>query len=101
LEFLNSSNLEILNQDNDPTYCSAFRLEVIDITLGPFGLLGHFKSWEVSSGPSLSDRRHVLFTLEGYLFQEGLNGIQERGTEMSMKDETCNYFCPEGPYLGL
>jgi hypothetical protein len=47
--FGSSSNLEILNQGNDPTYCSARRLEVINITLGYFGLLESFKSWEVAS----------------------------------------------------
>jgi len=39
VEFLNSSNLEILNQGNEPTFCNGCRLEVIDITLGFFGLL--------------------------------------------------------------
>jgi hypothetical protein len=34
LEVLNSSNLEILNQGNDPTDFSARSLEVIVITLG-------------------------------------------------------------------
>jgi len=67
LEFLNSWNLEILNQGNDPSYCSARRLEVIDITLGSFGFLESFKSWEVSSEPSQSDNRHILFTLAGSL----------------------------------
>ena len=37
VELLNSLNLEILNKDNDPTYCSAGRIEVIDITLVSFG----------------------------------------------------------------
>jgi len=43
-EFLNSMNLEILNQGNDPIFCSGHRLEVIDITLGSFGLLRSVKS---------------------------------------------------------
>jgi len=49
LEILNSLNLEILNQGNDSTYCSARRLELIDIILGSFGLLKILKGWEVSS----------------------------------------------------
>ena len=65
VEFLNSSNLEILNQGNEPTFCSGGRLEVIDISLGSFGLLESTKGWEVSSEPSLSDHRHILFTLQG------------------------------------
>ena len=43
-EFLNSSNLKIINQGNEPTFCSGFRLDVIDITLGFFGLLGNIKT---------------------------------------------------------
>jgi len=39
LEIQNSSNLEILSQGNDSTYCSARRLELNDIILGFFGLL--------------------------------------------------------------
>jgi hypothetical protein len=65
VEFLNSSNLEILNRGNEPTFCSGGRLEVIDITLGSFGPLESIIGWEVSSEPSLSDHRHILFTLQG------------------------------------
>lgn len=43
----------------------AIVLVVTDIILGSFGLLDSFKSWEVSSEPSLSDHKHILFTLKG------------------------------------
>jgi len=33
MEFLNSSNLEILNQGNEPTFCSGGRFEVTDVSL--------------------------------------------------------------------
>jgi hypothetical protein len=39
VEFLNSTNLEILNWGNEPTFCSGGRLEVTDITLRSFRLL--------------------------------------------------------------
>ena len=39
IDFLNSSKLEILNRGNEPTFCSGWRQEVIDITLGSYGLL--------------------------------------------------------------
>ena len=99
---LNSMNLEILSQGNDPIFCSGRRLEVIDFTLGSFGLLGSVKSWEVSSEPSLLDHRYVLFTLQGSIpvrlirnprsinwdsFREGLRDRLEGGPEMNMKDE--------------
>ena len=44
VEFLNSMNLEILNQDNDPTFCSDHRLDVIYITLRSFELQQSVKS---------------------------------------------------------
>jgi len=53
VEFLNSSNLEILNQGNEPTFCSGGRLEVTDITLGSLRLLKSIINWEVLSQPSV------------------------------------------------
>jgi hypothetical protein len=38
VEFLGALNLEILKRGNQPTFCNGHRLEVIDITLGSFGL---------------------------------------------------------------
>jgi hypothetical protein len=65
LEFLNTTNLEILNRGNEPTFGSGGRSEVIDITLGSLRLLESIIGWEVSCEPSLSDHRHILFTLQG------------------------------------
>jgi len=65
MEFLNSTNLEILNQGNEPTFCSGGRFEVTDITLGSIRLLESILDWEVSQEPSLSDHKHILFTLRG------------------------------------
>jgi hypothetical protein len=65
VEFLNSTRLEILNQGNELTFCSGGRLEVIDITLGSLRHLDITIEWEVSSEPSLSDHRHILFILRG------------------------------------
>ena len=39
IEFLNSTTLEILNKGSEPTFCTSARQEVIDITLGSYGLL--------------------------------------------------------------
>jgi hypothetical protein len=98
LEYLDSSNLEILNQGYDSTFCSAGRLEVFEITLWSFGFIESFKGYEVSSEPSMSDHRHILFTSEGPVlvclirnprgtnwdsFQEGLKGRLERGQELT------------------
>jgi hypothetical protein len=103
IEFLNSTNLQIFNGGNEPTFCTSVRQEVIDITLGSYGLLGSTADWEVSLEPSLSDHRHILFTLRGSVpvllirnprgtnwgsFREDLREGLERGPGMSMKDET-------------
>jgi hypothetical protein len=65
IEFLKSSNLQIFNTGNESTFCTTVRQEVIDITLGTYELLDSIVVWEVSLDPSLSDHRHILFTLRG------------------------------------
>jgi hypothetical protein len=51
MEFLDSSNLGILNRGNEATFSSVSRQEVMDITLRSFGLLERITGWEVSSNP--------------------------------------------------
>jgi len=65
VEYLNTTHLEILNRGNEPTLCSGGRSEVMDITLGSTRLLESIAGWDVSSRPSLSDHRHILFILRG------------------------------------
>jgi hypothetical protein len=65
--FKDASGMEILNRGTEPTFCNGYRTEVIDITLGSLGLLDYIQNWEVSLEPSLSDHRHILFTLRGSL----------------------------------
>jgi len=65
MEFLNSTNLDIMNRGYEPTFCSGGRFEVTDITLRSLRLLESILDWEVSQEPSLSDHRHILFTLRG------------------------------------
>ena len=101
-EFLNTSNLETIKRGSEPTFCTSVRQEVIDITLGSHGLLDTITDWEVSLEPSLSDHRHILFTLRGSIpvllirNHRGTNWGSLRGSpreklerdpEMSMKDE--------------
>jgi hypothetical protein len=78
VEDLNSSNLEILNRGNEPTFCNGHRLEVVDITLGSLGFLECIINWEDSSEPSLSDHRYILFTLRGSVPERLIRNI--RGT---------------------
>ena len=68
MKFLNSSNLEILNQGNESTFCSGRRLEVINTSLGSYGLLESITGCEVSSEPSLSDQ-DIICSLYRALYQ--------------------------------
>jgi hypothetical protein len=94
--------LELLNQGNEPTFCGGIWLEVTDFTLGSLRLLESIIGWEVSSEPSLSDHRHILFTLQGSApvrlirnprgtnwgsFKGDLRDQLERVLEMNMKNE--------------
>ena len=65
MEFLHSSNLEILNQGNESTFCSGGRFEVTDITLESLRFLESIINWEVLIEPSLSDHRHISITVRG------------------------------------
>ena len=82
-----------------PTFCSGGKFEVTDITLGSPRLLESIIDWEE---PSLSDHRHILFTLRGYApvhlirnrrstnwgsFKGYLRDWLERGPRLDMKDE--------------
>jgi len=102
LEFLCSSNVEIFNRGNEPTFSNVSRQEVTDITVGSYGLLESIIRWKVSRVPSLSEHRHILFTLWGSVpvllirnprgtnwgsFREDLRDKLERGPELSMEDE--------------
>jgi hypothetical protein len=94
--------MEILNRGNEPTFCSSGRSEVIDITLGSLRLLESIIGWEVSSAPSLTEYRHILFTLRGSVpvrlirnprgtncgsFKEDPRDRLERGPGMDVKSE--------------
>jgi hypothetical protein len=102
VEFLDALGLEILNRGNEPTFCNGYRSEVIVITLGSFGFLDYIENWEVSMEPSLSDHRHILFTLRGSLparlsrnprgtkwdsFREELRDLLRRGPMEYIRNE--------------
>ncbi|XP_067203049.1 uncharacterized protein [Linepithema humile] len=68
LEFLASTDLEILNTGDEPTFCTIARREVLDITVcfrqiqdTGFRLIQEVVEWRVSTEPSLSDHRQITF----------------------------------------
>ena len=73
-----------------------------DIILGSYGFLDSIIDWKISLEPSLSDHKHILFTLRGFTpvllvrnrrdtnwgsFRGSLRERLERGRGMNMEDE--------------
>jgi hypothetical protein len=63
MEFLVSSNLNIHNRGNEPTFVVRNRKEVIDLTLGTNKIGDLVSNWRVSDEPSLSDHRYICFQI--------------------------------------
>jgi hypothetical protein len=63
LDFINTTNLHIMNRGNEPTFVNRIRKEVINITLASRGLANEIEGWHVSKEPSLSDHRRIFFRL--------------------------------------
>ena len=64
LEFIIKCYLEIMNIGNTPTFVTAARKEVLDITITSQNLARYIQKWQVSAEPSLSDHRFITFELE-------------------------------------
>ena len=61
MEYLVSTNLNILNKGNKPTFVIGDRKEVIDLTLGTDKIGDLVTNWHVSDEISMSDHRYVVF----------------------------------------
>jgi hypothetical protein len=66
VEFLVSSNLNILNHGNERTFVGCNRKEVTDLTLETNKIVNLVNNWYVSDEPSLSDHRYICFQI-GYI----------------------------------
>ncbi|XP_011698269.1 PREDICTED: uncharacterized protein LOC105456145 [Wasmannia auropunctata] len=63
LEYLITTDLEVLNRGNQPTFCTRVRREVLDLTLCSRRAMSEVTGWRVSNEPSLSDHRLITFRL--------------------------------------
>lgn len=63
IEFLSSTNLEILNRGNVPTFVTGNRSEVLDVTFASRELLTRVLNWHVSNEESLSDHKEINFDI--------------------------------------
>jgi len=78
-----------------PPFCNVSRQEVTDITLGSYVLLESITGWEMSQEPSLSDHRHILFTLRSSV--PALLFRNPRGTNWGSFREGLRYKLERGP----
>ncbi|XP_015190396.1 PREDICTED: uncharacterized protein LOC107073922 [Polistes dominula] len=69
LEYLSSSNLEILIRGSRPTFVTSRRQEVIDLTQGTSRVARLLEEWRVDDKDSLSDHRRILFKLRTEMAQ--------------------------------
>jgi hypothetical protein len=63
LEHIMNYNLYILNRGNEPTFVTAIRSEVLDITLCSGSCFDMIEDWRVSDEETLSDHRLIKFTI--------------------------------------
>ena len=63
MEYLEGTELEIVNRGKEPTFHIAKKAVVIDITLRSQALMGKIVEWRVSDEPSLLEDRHITFSL--------------------------------------
>jgi hypothetical protein len=61
MEYFISTNLSILNKDNERTFVISNRKEVIDLTLGTDKIGDLVTNWHVSNEISLSDHTYIVF----------------------------------------
>lgn len=65
LQYLSTTNLEILNKGSKPTFVTARRQQVIDLTLGTPRVASWMEGWRVGDVDTLSDHRRILFNIKG------------------------------------
>lgn len=63
VEYLVTTDLDILNVGNTPTFRNSVREEVLDLTLCTKDLTGKITNWRVSDEPSLSDHEQIRFDM--------------------------------------
>ena len=63
LEYISTTDLDILNIGNQPTFVNRIRSEVLDITLATNKLSNRIKNWNVSQEETLSDHKEINFSI--------------------------------------
>lgn len=64
MEYLASTDMEILNRGNAPTFITKNRTEVLDISLCSRDFANKINHWHVSQDVTLSDHQEIRFNIE-------------------------------------
>ena len=62
MDYIISTNLQICNVGNTPTFTNAVRGEVIDLSLATTNTIDKIKDWKVETQNTLSDHNKITFT---------------------------------------
>ncbi|KAI5735212.1 hypothetical protein M8J77_015582 [Diaphorina citri] len=65
LEYIVGNNLTILNQGSRPTFITAVRKEILDLTLCTQHIANSIKGWKVLKETSMADHQYIYFEIEG------------------------------------
>ena len=63
-EYLASTNLEVVNQGSEPTFCVGNKQTVIDVTLASRPMDQEIFNWKVKPEDTFSDHRKIQFTMK-------------------------------------
>lgn len=63
VEFLATTNLEVINHGNAPTFVTKSRKEVLDVTFASAQFLNRLVNWHVSPDETASDHREINFDI--------------------------------------
>lgn len=78
LEFLMTTDLEVLNVGTTPTFVTRTRSEVLDITLVSSSIRDLIKNWRVSTEPSLSDHRIIELNIENVKYNRPIRRVPRK-----------------------
>jgi hypothetical protein len=87
MEYLVSSNLNILNHGNEPIFVVRNRQEDIDLTLGTNRIGDLVSNWQISDDPSLSDHRYICFQIYNIKVERSTYRNPKRTNWESYKDD--------------
>lgn len=83
MEYLSAENLTVLNRGSKPTFVTANRQQVLDITLACSKMEKLVSDWEVSDEESMADHKYITYSIETETRDESVHIRNPRKTDWS------------------